>query len=226
MDTDELVKLNLYLTELRSLDAMQSSSQQVEMLEKTMGTMKMAIDVMTRSKIKQSAQFLNSEQIIRNLRQDCEKWEQLVSKTIILVDDSHKKIDTLAQAVAKLIDPEREEIARNAPDDENGQNEALEEFQNGELTEQMDEGNVEDVHVLCCDGCPKTFNKLALLYRHRVKYHGQHSATVKQKKLRKSKGKMVSKRMRNKRKFSENGVMKVFESIVGRDLSRGETASQ
>lgn len=228
MDTDELVILDLYLNELRSLAEMHSSSQQVEMLETTMGTIKMAIDVMTRSKIMQSAQFLNSQQIIRNLREDCERWEQLVCKTVTLVNESHKKIDTLAQAVTKLIDPERNEMgpSPSSLDDENAHNEVREEFQNGEATEQMDDGNDEEVHVFCCFECPRTFKKLALLYRHGVKYHGQYSAPVKQKKLKESKRKMVSKRVKNKRKFLVSDAMKVIESIVAQNLIEGETVSQ
>lgn len=201
MDSDELVTLDLYLSELRSLGAMQSSSQQVEMLETTMSTIKMAIDVMTRSKIKESAQFLNSEQIIRNLRQDCETWEQLVCRMMTLVDESQQKINSLALAVAKLINSERKEMAQNSPDDENARNEALEEFQIGKSTEQMEEGNEEEVHVFRCDKCPRTFHNLAPFYRHGVKYHGQNSAALKLKKLKRSKGKMVSNRVKIKHKF-------------------------
>lgn len=201
MDSDELVKLDLYLSELSSLGAMQSSSQQVEMLETTMSTMKMAIDVLSRSKIKQSAQFLNSEQIIHDLRQDCESWEQLVCRMMTLVNESQQKINSLALAVAKLIDPERNEMARSSPDDEKAHNEALEELQVSKTTEQMDEGNEEEVHVFWCDKCPRMFDNLARFYRHGVKYHGQHSAAMKLKKLKRSKGKMVSKRVKNQRNF-------------------------
>lgn len=204
MDSDEVVKVNFYLSELRSLGAMHSTTQKVDMLDKTINTMKKAVDTLIRSKIKHSGELLDSDK----LRQECDQWEQLVCRMMSLVEEAHTKIATLADAVTKLV--ERNVAGQNSAIDANAKNEAKGKIQNEKSTDQMDTENDEEIPIYRCHECPRAFTKMALLYRHEVKIHGQHSVAEKQKKSKKAKAKVAAKTMKKKHMIDAIKIIKLI----------------
>lgn len=204
MDSDEFAKLDYYLSQIRSFGALRSSSLHVNMLQTTTESMKVGIDTLIRTKIRHSKELLSSEQIIQNLRQDCDRWEQFAHKSMTLVEEAHKKIAHLSQAVVKLID--HNEIPQNTGSVENIRNDVTE-----EPVVQIDERNEGVAQVYRCEECPKTFNKLAILYRHKVKIHGQHSTAAKQQKIKKAKKKLVAKK--TKKRKNANDTLRILASL-------------
>lgn len=213
MDSDELIKVDFYLSELRSLRSLHLSSQHIDMLETSTKTMKTAIDSLLHSKIKYSSELLDSEETVHNLRTDCDRWEQLVCKTMTLVDDAHTKIASLSQAVVRLIDSN--ETARIPATVENAQNEAAAEIQSVESSDRNAEQNEENNHVYRCTKCPRTFGNLAPFYRHGVKSHGTNSPYVQKKKLKKAKGRMTNKMVRD----AVSKAIKIRDSFL-KDLEK------
>lgn len=218
MDSDELTKVDFYLSELRSLRAMHSTSEYVAMLETSTKTMKTTIDSLLQTKIMYSNELLDSEETIHYLRADCDRWEQLVCKTMTLVHDAQTKIASLSQAVVRLIDSN--ETAPISVTVENDPNEADAEIYNEKSPDGNDEGNEENIQVYRCTECPRTFSNLAPFYRHGVKSHGTNSTYVQQKKWKKAKGRMVAKKMKMKRAVV-NEAMKLIGAVFCQDLKTG-----
>lgn len=178
MDYDELVQVNFYLRQLRSFRAMHSSSQQVDEIETTVKSLKTALEHLIRSKIAYA-----SEQLIENPKCECYKWEELVCKSIYLVENAHKSIGNLLQSSNELI--KCNVSMRKLLAFPTVQNEPVDEIQNGGPSNQADD-ETREIKSFRCGKCIKTYDNMARLYRHEFKIHGQHSKITKPKKKRSS----------------------------------------
>lgn len=204
MESDEVAKVDFYLGELRILRSMESKSLHLTTLEESMKTMKATIETLIRSKIKYSGELLDAGQAVNESREERDRLEQLVCKTMSLVEESQTKIATMADSIVALI------ASKEAESDQPMETAAEVLMANDQINAKKDGEH----QVYRCDGCPKKFRKAALLHRHELRKHGEHSAAAPKSTQRKFKKKNAKKVLKVQEKRNVYAALKMIKVLA------------